>query len=73
VRLLRVCGDVGGGEVTAPARFKQIDVERALKAAQNAGVEDVRIELEPGGKIVILAGRLAKASERNPWDDDDET
>jgi hypothetical protein len=57
--------------MTARAAFKQSDVTKALKAAKAAGVEDVRVELEPGGKIVIMAGRFAeRADQANPWDDD---
>lgn len=59
--------------MTAPGRFRQADITRALKAAQAAGIEDVRVEVETDGKIVILAGRLAKAGAPNPWDEDDET
>lgn len=54
--------------MTAPARFRQSDVTRAIKAARAAGADDVRVELEPNGKLVILTGQLAKG-ERNPWDD----
>lgn len=56
--------------MTAPARIRQADLTRALKAAQAAGLGDVRVEVEPSGKIVIMSGALAKADERNPWDDE---
>lgn len=58
--------------MTAAARFKQSDIARVLKAAQDAGIDDVRVEVEPSGKIVILAGRLAhNENDRNPWDEDE--
>lgn len=50
------------------AKFTQADVKRALKAARSAG-EQVRVEIEPSGKIIILP--LAKSgAERteNEWD-----
>lgn len=56
--------------MTAPARIRQADLTRALKAAQAAGLGDVRVEVEPDGKIVIMSGKLAEPSERNPWDDE---
>jgi hypothetical protein len=59
---------VEGAAVTAPARFRQADLTRALKAAL-AVAADVRVELEPDGKMVILTGQLAKG-EKNPWDDE---
>jgi hypothetical protein len=50
--------------------FRQGDVTKALRGAQNAGLEVQRIEIE-AGKIVVFAksdqrpeGRLA-----NEWDD----
>ena len=36
--------------------FRQGDVTKALKGAQNAGLEVQRIEIE-AGKIVVFAGR----------------
>lgn len=56
--------------MTAPARIRQSDLTRALKAAAAAGLGDVRVEVEPNGKIVIMSGRLAKAGEPNPWDEE---
>lgn len=56
--------------MTAPARIRQADLTRALKAAQAAGLGDARVEADmAAGKIVILLGRLAKQDERNPWDE----
>lgn len=57
--------------MTAPARIRQADLTRALKAAQAAGLGDVRVEVDlPSGKIVILSGKLADLPANNPWDDE---
>ncbi len=42
--------------MTKPAAFRQDDLTRALKGAAAAGVQVAKIELEPGGKIVIFTG-----------------
>jgi hypothetical protein len=59
--------------MTAPVAFRQSDLTRALKATKAAGFDAARIELEPGGKIVILAGgpdaRITPAGEPNEWDE----
>lgn len=57
--------------MTVPARFKQSDIARAIKGAKAAGCDEVRVELEPSGKIVILTGKLAGSEEPNPWDEDE--
>jgi hypothetical protein len=41
------------------ARFKEIDVTRAIKAAGKAGARDVRVEIEPDGRLVIITGAAA--------------
>jgi hypothetical protein len=41
----------------APSTFRQQDVTRAVKAVAAAGVDIVRIEIDPGGKIVIVTGK----------------
>jgi Cys-tRNA synthase (O-phospho-L-seryl-tRNA:Cys-tRNA synthase) len=38
-----------------PAKFRQIDVTRALKAAKAAGVSISRCEIDAEGKIVIVS------------------
>jgi len=58
--------------MTAPARFKLSDVTRVIKAVKRAGEAEAKVVLEPNGNIVILTGRLAKADEPNPWDEDDD-
>jgi hypothetical protein len=54
-----------------PHTFRQGDVTKALKGAQNAGLEVQRVEIE-AGKIVVFAGRpgpLPGARSANEWDD----
>jgi hypothetical protein len=51
--------------------FRQGDVTKALKGAQNAGLEVQRIEIEPG-KIVVFAGKPDQGTGGrlvNEWDD----
>lgn len=56
--------------MTASARFRQADLARALRAAEQAGWRAGKVEIEPGGKIVITADRGAKAADDgNPWDE----
>ena len=50
--------------MTAPATFKQADLERAFKAAQNARVSNYRINLSPGGGMEIVVGEAATEAER---------
>ena len=40
--------------MTAPATFKQSDITRAVRGAMKAGKDIQRIEIAPGGKIVII-------------------
>jgi hypothetical protein len=71
-------GGCGAKAGRGPARFKQRDVTRALKAMKAAGVEG-RIEIESGGKIVIVMGKpseqsafvLPEAANDNSWSDVD--
>lgn len=37
--------------------FKQADVTRAVKGVQNAGLEVARVQVDPGGVIVVVAGK----------------
>jgi hypothetical protein len=51
--------------------FRQSDITKALKGAQNAGMEVQRVEIE-AGKIVVFAGKAYERPERrsvNEWDD----
>jgi hypothetical protein len=56
--------------VTVAARFKQVDVTRALKGAQAAGFSVGRIEIDRHGNIVILSERSAPPPVgANEWDE----
>jgi len=53
--------------------FKQRDVTKALKATVKAGITVGRIEIDKGGKIVIVTGRPEDAANgekpgENEWD-----
>lgn len=53
------------------APFRQADLRRALKGAQEAGMAVARIEIGPDGRIAIIAGMEASepADGVNPWDE----
>jgi hypothetical protein len=52
-----------------PAAFRQIDLTRALRAAKAAGIDIARIEIDPDGRIVIIAaGGPATANAGNALD-----
>jgi hypothetical protein len=57
-----------------PCTFRESDLRRALRAAAAARV-DVRIEIEPGGKLVVVtntnkeAATVTSSGTTNPWDD----
>ena len=52
-----------------PTAFRQVDLQRALRAARSAGVEIERIEIEPEtGKIVIISRSAEPAESMNPLD-----
>jgi len=50
-------------------RFKQADIKRAAKGLSDAGVRDFRIEIDPNGKMVILAGHAASVANDTGWED----
>jgi hypothetical protein len=53
----------------APSAFRQQDVTRALRAAKAAGVEIVRVEIDPNGKIILVTTReTVERREENSWD-----
>ena len=53
-----------------PCTFKQQDVTRLLKATVAAGIEIQRIEIEPDGKMVVVAGKpLEQTDERRRRDE----
>jgi hypothetical protein len=56
-----------------PCTFKEVDLTRALRAAQKAGLDVERAELAKDGKIVLVfkpKGEVMPADERNEWDDE---
>lgn len=55
--------------MTARAAFKQSDVTRALKGMEAAGYRAARVEIDPNGKIVVIAESPA-ANDDGPsdWD-----
>ncbi len=56
--------------MTVAARFKQVDVTRAVKGAQAAGLRPTGMEIDPNGKIILIFGPLAKkAHQGGSWDD----
>ena len=55
--------------MTAVARFKSADLDRALKCAKKNGIRVTRFEIDPNGKIVILSERGAPATAANEWDE----
>lgn len=56
--------------MTVAARFKQVDVTRALKGAQAAGFRVGRIEIDRHGNIVILSEHAAPPpAGANEWDE----
>jgi hypothetical protein len=59
----------GSPMARAPSAFRQQDVTRALRAAKAAGVEIVRVEIDPNGKIILVTTReTMERREENSWD-----
>lgn len=54
--------------MTAPARFKQADMTRAIKAAKAAGEKVERVVVAPDGSIVVYTDRAANDDARSDWD-----
>ncbi|WP_226698901.1 hypothetical protein [Qipengyuania gaetbuli] len=48
--------------MSSKARFKQVDVTRALRAARDCGFQDVRVRIDPAGLIEIIVGQAANDS-----------
>lgn len=53
--------------MTAPARFRQADIARALKAAKSCGYDDVRVRIGAEGEIEVIVGKAAN-DQREPED-----
>ncbi|MXO89115.1 hypothetical protein [Alteraurantiacibacter aestuarii] len=43
--------------------FTQVDVQRAISAARDAGLRDYRVEIAPDGTIAIVVGAAARAAD----------
>ena len=55
-----------------PCTFKEVDVIRAIKAAEKSGKEVVRAEIGKDGKIVLVfnrGGERPASTESNEWDE----
>jgi len=53
--------------MTAPARFTQADVTRAVKGATQAGLHIARVEIDRDGKIVIVLGEIESPAGIDDW------
>jgi hypothetical protein len=52
-----------------PSTFRQQDLSRALKAVVTAGIKVQRVEIDKGGKIILVAAETGQgAPEVNEWD-----
>jgi hypothetical protein len=55
--------------MTAPVRFKENDLKRAISGAQRGGMRVGRVEIMPDGRIVLLRdGDYSGPGAVNPWD-----
>lgn len=54
-----------------PSAFRQVDVTRAVRAAQSSGLHVTRIDVAPDGKfsVIIDAGVPSAASPPSPFDE----
>lgn len=50
--------------------FRQADVTKAVMAARRAGMRVERFEIEPGGKITVVAVDPPAGAPRNEWDEE---
>lgn len=55
--------------VRGPARFREKDVARAIRAARKANVEIAAVEITVEGSIRIVPGIPPPATTPNPWDE----
>jgi hypothetical protein len=51
-----------------PARFRQADVTRALRAADAAGCQVRRVEITPEGRIVVIMAEPSEDEAELPLD-----
>lgn len=47
--------------MSRPVSFRQVDVKRAVKGATGGGMAIGRVEIDPTGKIVLVAASQAEA------------
>lgn len=52
-----------------PARFTKADIKRAAGGMKAAGFENVRVEIDPNGKIVILTEQPNRRRDGEGWED----
>jgi len=50
------------------ATIRQAELTRYAKALQAAGVTEWRVEIDPTGKVAIIAGKGSGDNKANPWD-----
>lgn len=55
--------------MTARARFTQSDIKRAMAGAIAAGVTAPKIEIDPTGKIIIIADPKNRKAKDEEWAD----
>lgn len=58
-------GEAGAGKTKAAqrkARWKQADLKRAIGAAEQAGLDNYRVEVAPDGTITIVVGDPANTA-----------
>lgn len=56
--------------MTAPARFRQADVKRAVAGIVAAGLSVAKVEIDAGGKIVVIPGKpTTSPGNDNEWAD----
>lgn len=45
--------------MTAPARFRQADLDRVFRSAKKAGLDSVRVKIDASGQIEVIVGTAA--------------
>lgn len=51
------------------ARFTQADIKRAASGMAAAGFRNVRVEIDPNGKITILTEQTNRRKDGEGWED----
>jgi len=54
--------------MTRAARFRQADLERALRGAEKGGMKVGQVEIDPSGRIVIKPLEATPPKAANSWD-----